>query len=63
MALDKAAELLQSQIDFGRGYKRNATKLTLADIQRDHSLAADKLFVEHRLEKQFGFKTGEIMTS
>jgi len=60
MTLDKAREMLKTQISLGSGYNRNSAKLILAEVQREHGmLAADKLIVELALDKHFGFKPGE----
>lgn len=39
MTLEKARELIGVQISFGGGYNRNATKLILAEIQKQHGQA------------------------
>jgi hypothetical protein len=60
MTLDKAREMLKTQISLGSGYNRNSAKLILAEVQREHGmLAADKLIAELALDKHFGFKPGE----
>jgi hypothetical protein len=59
MTLEKARELIKVQIDFGGGYNRNATKLILAEIQKEHGQACvDQLIRELNLEETFGFKPG-----
>ncbi len=59
MTIDRAKELLQTQIDFGSGYNWNAAKLILAEVQKEHGMAAyDQLVKEMDLEAHFGFKTG-----
>ena len=59
MTLDKAKELLQTQISLGGGYNRNSAKIILADIQREHGQSAvDRLIRELDLETHFGFKPG-----
>jgi hypothetical protein len=63
MTLDKARQLLQHQVDFGGGYNRNAAKLILHEIQRDHGQAGvDQLIREMRLDEVFGFKLGKKIT-
>lgn len=60
MTLDKARELLRPQVSFGGGYQRNATRLILAEVQRDHGQkAVDQLIVEFELERVFGIKPGQ----
>ena len=59
MTLQKAYELLQDQVDFGGFYNRNAARLILAEVQREHGRAAtDKIIRDMNLEKAFGFKPG-----
>ncbi len=59
MTLEKARELLSVQADLGGGYNRNAAKLILAEVQRDHGQqAVDALIQELDLEQVFGFKPG-----
>lgn len=59
MTLQKARELLQDQVDFGGFYNRNAARLILAEVQREHGqTAVDKLIRDLNLETVFGFETG-----
>ena len=63
MTLDKAPELLKTQLAFGSGYNRNAAKLILAEVQREHGMVAtDQLIRELDLETAFRFKPGEKIT-
>jgi len=56
MTLDKARQLLQTQLDFGSGYNRNAAKLILLEVQKEHGMSAyNQLVAELDLEKYFGF--------
>jgi hypothetical protein len=56
MTLDKARELLATQVSFGGGYNRNGARLILADVVREHGqAAADALIREFRLDELFGF--------
>jgi hypothetical protein len=60
MTLEKARELLTVQVSFGGGYQRNATKLILAEVYKDHGQGAvDQLIRELDLEALFGFKPGQ----
>ena len=60
MTLDKARQLLETQISFGGGYNRNGAKLIIADVIREHGQeAADRLIREMRLDQLFGFRPGE----
>ena len=59
MTLEKARELLSVQVNFGGGYNRNASRLILAEIQKEHGQSAvDQLIREFDLEQLFGFKPG-----
>ena len=58
MTLDKARELLLVQAGFGGGYNRNAARLILAEVAREHGQdSADRLVRELRLDQTFGFST------
>jgi hypothetical protein len=59
VTLDRARELIQVQLQFGGGYNRNAVRLILAEVQRDHGRAAvDGLIRELDLEQRFGLAPG-----
>ncbi len=60
MTLDKARQLLSTQVEFGGGYNRNGARLILADVIREHGqAAADALVREFQLDRVFGFRPGE----
>ena len=60
MTLDKARQLLGTQVSFGGGYNRNGARLILADVIREHGqAAADQLIREMRLDELFGFAIGQ----
>lgn len=60
MTLDKARQLLETQISFGGGYNRNGAKLIITDVIREHGQsAADGLIRDLRLDQLFGFRPGE----
>lgn len=60
MTLDKARQLLSTQVEFGGGYNRNGARLILADVIREHGQsAADALIRELKLDQTFGFRPGE----
>ncbi len=60
MTLDKARELLSVQVSFGSGYNRNAAKIILIEVQREHGQAGvDRLIRELNLQEHFGFKEGQ----
>jgi len=60
MTLDKARELLRVQADFGGFYNRNAARLILGEVAREHGQdAVDQLIRELALTRIFGFVPGE----
>ena len=59
MTLEKARELISVQAGLASGYNRNAARLILAEVQREHGMpAADALIREFDLENKFGLKPG-----
>jgi len=59
MTLDKAHELLAVQVDMGSHYNRNAARLILAEVQKDHgSAAVDRLIQDLGLEAAFDLHPG-----
>jgi hypothetical protein len=59
MTQDRARELITTQLQFGGGYNRNAVRLILGEIQREHGQGAvDGLIRELDLEQAFGLKPG-----
>jgi hypothetical protein len=59
MTLDRARELIKVQLGFGGGYNRNAVRLILGEVQREHGQAAvADLIVELGLEPAFGLRPG-----
>jgi hypothetical protein len=59
MTTERARELITIQLQFGGGYNRNAVRLILGEIQREHgSAAVDALIVELGLEQAFGLRPG-----
>jgi hypothetical protein len=59
MTLDKARELIATQLQFGGGYNRNAVRLVLGEVQREHGQAAvDGLIREMGLEQAFDLREG-----
>ena len=56
MTLEKARQLLGTQVSFGGGYNRNGARLILAEVTKEHGqAAADALIREFRLDELFGF--------
>ena len=59
MTLQKGYELLKDQVEFGGFYNRNAARLILAEVHKDHGqMAVDKLIRDLQLDKAFGLKPG-----
>jgi hypothetical protein len=59
MTLEKAHQLLATQVSFGGGYNRNGARLMLADVAKERGqAAADVLIREFRLDQLFGFVPG-----
>lgn len=60
MTLERARQLLGTQISFGGGYNRNGARLILAEVAKEHGQeAADALIRELGLEQLFGFAPGQ----
>ncbi|MBI5898434.1 MAG: hypothetical protein HZB40_04345 [Rhodocyclales bacterium] len=59
MTLEKARQLLETQVSFGGGYNRNGAKLIITDVIREHGQeAADRLIRDMRLDQLFGIQPG-----
>jgi hypothetical protein len=64
MILERARELLQTQVYIGQGYNRHAARLILAEVQRDLGQdAVDQLITELNMTEVFGFNPGEHFKS
>jgi len=64
MTLQRAYELLETQVYIGQGYNRNAARLILAEVQRDLGQnAIDELIIQLNMEQVFGFKPGQQFKS
>jgi hypothetical protein len=64
MTLERARQLLQTQVSFGGGYNRQGSRLILAEIEREHGQpAVDSLIRELDLEQVFGFVPGTSFAS
>ena len=60
MTMEKARQLLGTQVSFGGGYNRQGARLILADVAREHGQeAADALIREFGFDRLFGFTAGE----
>ena len=61
MTLDKARELLATQVAFGGGYNRHGAKLILDAVRKEHGdAAADGLIRELGLDAVFGLTPGAM---
>lgn len=61
MTLERARQLLQTQVGFGGGYNRQGARLILADVAREHGQpAVDALIRELELERVFGLVPGTV---
>lgn len=59
MALDQAREFPGVQVPRAGGYKRNAARLILAEVAKEHGqLAVDRLIRDFGLEQSCGFEPG-----
>lgn len=64
MTIDKARELLSTHVSLGSGYNRNAARLVLGEIQRDHGQqGVDTLIREFGLEQLWGIRPGTVFES
>lgn len=64
MTLQRARELLQTQVYIGQGYNRNAARLILAEVQRELGQeAVDRLITELNMSEVFGFTPGQHFKS
>ncbi|MGB5832349.1 MAG: hypothetical protein WBG92_10215 [Thiohalocapsa sp.] len=59
MTLDRAREIIATQLQFGGGYNRNAVRMLLGEVHRQQcQQAVDGLIREFDLETAFGLKPG-----
>jgi hypothetical protein len=59
MTLEKARELIAMHSSLGSGYNRNAARMVLGEVMRDHGQqAVDALIREFGLEQQWEIKPG-----
>jgi hypothetical protein len=63
MTLEKARELLSVQVTLAGGYNRNAVRMILGDIQREHGQQrVDQLIREFDLTSHFGIDPGSDLS-
>lgn len=59
MTPERASELIRQQLQFGSGYNRNAVRLILGEVQREHGQpAVDRLITALELDQRFNLKPG-----
>jgi hypothetical protein len=59
MTLEKAHELVAMHSSLGSGYNRNACRMVLGEVMRDHGQqVVDNLIREYGLEAQWEIKPG-----
>lgn len=59
MTPQRATELIQQQLQFGSGYNRNAVRLILAEVQREHGQGlVDELIRKLQLDTKFDLRVG-----
>ena len=59
MTPERTRELIRQQMSFSSGYNRNAIRLILGEIQREHGQSVtDTLVLEFNLEHTFDIKPG-----
>jgi len=59
MTLDKAHELIAMHVELGSGYNRNAARMVLGEVMRDHGQqAVDQLIRDYGLEQKWDIKPG-----
>ena len=64
MTPQRAEELIQQQLQFGSGYNRNAVRLILAEVQREHGQAlVDSLIRTLELDEKFDLAPGTDFSS
>ena len=64
MTLERAHQLLKTQVDFGGGYNRQGARLILLEVAREHGQeAADGLIRELELERVFGLVPGASLAA
>jgi hypothetical protein len=60
VTLEKGSQLLRVQADFGGSYNRNAARLILSEVHREHGQeTVDRLIRDLRLDDIFGFEPGK----
>ncbi len=64
MKIERARELIETQLQFNSGYNRNSVRMILAEVQIVHGQAAvDRLIREYDLESRFDLHPGEDYSS
>lgn len=64
MTIEKARQLLQTHVAMGSGYNRQAARLVMAEVMREHGQAAvDQLIHSLQLDRKFDFQPGMKFTT
>lgn len=64
MKIERAKELIETQLQFTSGYNRNSVRMILAEVQLVHGQdAVDSLIREYDLEARFDLRPGEDHSS
>lgn len=64
MTLERAHQLLQTQVTFGGAYNRQGARLILVEVAREHGQeAVDGLIRELQLERVFGILPGTLFAA
>ena len=64
MNLERARELIETQLQFNSGYNRNSVRMILAEVQIVHGQAAvDRLIRDYHLDERFDLRPGEDYSS
>ncbi|MBT8126779.1 MAG: hypothetical protein HKP12_03460 [Gammaproteobacteria bacterium] len=59
MTLEKARELIAMHVELGSGYNRNAARMVLGEVMRDHGQkAVDQLIRDYGLDQKWGIEPG-----
>ena len=64
MKIERARELIETQLQFTSGYNRNSVRMILAEVQLVHGQAAvDGLIRDYDLEARFDLRPGSDFAS
>jgi len=64
MKIERARQLIETQLQFNSGYNRNSVRMILAEVQLLHGQAAvDQLIRDYDLEARYDLHPGTDFTS